>query len=184
MDERELMGVVESILFVSGDPINAREIGRILELDVRMVRKLMKKMIDCYQFERRGLQIVTVNDTYQLATRPEYSEYIERYVGQGRTQSLSQAGLETLAIIAYQQPVTKADIEGIRGVKCDYIVNTLVNRDFIHEVARMDTPGRPILYGTTDLFLRSFGLTTLEELPPLESETHQLTELFSEFEKK
>lgn len=164
MDEREIIGVIESILFVSGDPVSAKEISRILDLDVRLVRKYIKKMIDSFQLEQRGLQIVMVNDTYQLATKPEYSEYIERYLGQVHKQNLSQAGLETLAIIAYQQPVTKADIEAIRGVKCDYIVNTLVNRGFIHEVARMDAPGRPILYGTTDLFLRSFGLTTLKAM--------------------
>jgi segregation and condensation protein B len=170
MDEREVMGVIESILFVAGDPISAKEIGQILEMDVRNVRKLMKKMIDCFHFERRGLQIVMANDTYQLATRPEYSNYIENYIGQDRAQSLSQASLETLAIVAYRQPVTKADVESVRGVKCDYIINMLVNRGLIQEVARMNTPGRPILYGTTDLFLRSFGLTSLNELPPLEAE--------------
>jgi segregation and condensation protein B len=170
MDEREMMGVIESILFVSGDPVNAKDIAQILELDVRTVRKLMNKMCDCFNFERRGLQIVVVNDTYQLATRPEHGEYIEKYIGRERIQSLSQAGLETLAVIAYKQPVTKAEVEEIRGVRCDYVINTLVNRGFIHEVDRMDTPGRPILYGTTDLFLRSFGLTSLKELPPLKSE--------------
>ncbi|HHY82059.1 MAG TPA: SMC-Scp complex subunit ScpB [Clostridiales bacterium] len=170
MDEREMMAVVESILFVSGDPVDAKEIGRILDLDVRMVRKLMKKMSDCYHFERRGLQIISVNDTYQLGTRPEYSNYIQKFIGQERSQGLSQASLETLAVIAYRQPVTKADIESIRGVKCDYILNTLLNRGLIQEVARMDTPGRPILYGTTDLFLRSFGLSSINELPPLETE--------------
>lgn len=170
MDEREMMGIIESILFTSGDPVSAKEIGHILELDVRRVRKLMHNMYDCFNFERRGLQIVIVNDSYQLATRPEHSEYIEKYIGQERTQKLSQASLETLAVIAYQQPVTKAEIEAIRGVKCDYIVNTLVNRGFIQEVARKDTPGRPILYGTTDLFLRSFGLSSLDDLPPLKSE--------------
>lgn len=164
-----MMGIIESILFASGDPVSAKEIGQLLELDVRTVRKLLSKMCDCFNFERRGLQVIIVNDTYQLATRPEYSDYIEKYLGQERAQSLSQASLETLAVVAYKQPVTKAEIEAIRGVKCDYIINTLVNRGFIQEVARKDTPGRPILYGTTDLFLRSFGLTSLEDLPPLES---------------
>jgi segregation and condensation protein B len=170
MDEREMMAIVESILFVSGDPVTAREIGQILDLDLRLVRKLMNKMTDCYNFERRGLQLVTVNDTYQLATRPEYSSYIEKFIGQERSQGLTQACLETLAVIAYRQPVTKADIEAIRGVKCDYTVTTLMNRGYIQEVARMDTPGRPILYGTTDLFLRNFGLSSIEGLPPLELE--------------
>lgn len=170
MDEREMMAIVESILFVSGDPVNARDIGQILDLDLRLVRKLMNKMTDCYNFERRGLQLVTVNDTYQLATRPEYSSYIEKFIGQERSQGLTQACLETLSVIAYRQPVTKADVEAIRGVKCDYTVTTLINRGYIQEVARMDTPGRPILYGTTDLFLRNFGLSSIEGLPPLELE--------------
>jgi segregation and condensation protein B len=170
MDEREVMAVVESILFVSGDPVSAGELGKILELDVRHVRKLMNKMADCFNFERRGLQIVTVNDTYQLATRPEHSSFIEKYIGRERTQGLSQASLETLAVIAYKQPVTKAEIEAIRGVKCDYTITTLNNRGYIQEVARLDAPGRPILYGTTDLFLRSFGLSGINDLPPLEEE--------------
>jgi segregation and condensation protein B len=169
MDERDLMGIIESILFVSGDPVSARDISQILELDIRKVRKLIKKMIDCFHFERRGLQIIMVNDTYQLATRPEYSQYIEKYIGKKHTQNLTQASLETLAIIAYKQPITKAEIEAIRGVKSDYTINTLISRGFIREVDRMDTPGRPILYGTTEYFLKSFGLSSLDELPPLES---------------
>lgn len=169
MDEREMMAVIESILFVSGDPVNTKDIGQILELDIRLVKKLMSRMIDSYNFERRGLQIVSVNDTYQLATRPEFSSHIEKFIGQERSQGLSQAALETLAIVAYRQPITKADIEAVRGVKCDHTVMILNNRGYVHEVSRMDTPGRPILYGTTDLFLRSFGLTTLTDLPPLDS---------------
>ena len=98
MDERDLMGIIESILFVSGDPVSARDISQILELDIRKVRKLIKKMIDCFHFERRGLQIIMVNDTYQLATRPEYRQYIEKYIGKN-TPNLTQASLETLAIL-------------------------------------------------------------------------------------
>lgn len=184
MDEREQMAIVESILFVSGDPVDAKDISQLLEIDCRSVRKLMKKLIDCYNFERRGLQVVKINDTYQLATRPEHSSYIEKYIGQGKTQKLSQAGFEALAIIAYRQPITKADIEAVRGVKCDYIINVLVGRELIREVGRMSAPGRPILYGTTDLFLRSFGLSTIEELPPLKTDEKDTTVFFSENEKK
>ena len=184
MDEREMMAIVESILFVSGDPVDAKEIGQLLDMDIRSVRKFMKKTMDAFHFERRGLQVIMVNDTFQLATRPEYSSYIENYIGRERMQGLSQAGLETLAIIAYRQPVAKSDMEAVRGVKCDYIVNSLVNRGLIQEVGRMDTPGRPILYGTTDLFLRSFGLAALSELPPLDSEGSSNYVFFSENEKK
>ncbi len=168
MDERERMAIVESILFVSGDPVDIRDIAKILDMDLRPVRKLMGKLTDCYDFERRGLQIIRVNDTYQLATRPEFSTYIEKYIGQQSMQVLSQACLETLAVIAYRQPVTKSDMEAIRGVKCDHTVTILQNRGYIQEVDRLDTPGRPYLYGTTDLFLRSFGLSSIENLPPLD----------------
>jgi segregation and condensation protein B len=168
MDEREMMAIVESILFVSGDPVSLRDIADTIELDVRKARKLMERMIDCFNFERRGLQIVTINDTYQLVTRPEFKEYIEKFIGAEQGQTLSQALLETLAIIAYKQPVTKSDIDTLRGVKCDYSIMNLVNRGLVKEVARMDAPGRPILYGTTDLFLRTFGFSSIEDLPKLE----------------
>ncbi len=167
MDERESMALVESVLFVSGDPVPLRVIADLLDTDIRQARKLMCKMTDCFSFERRGLQILTVNETYQLATRPEYRETIERFIGKEPGPGLSQAALETLAIVAYRQPVTKADIDALRGVKCDYTMSNLNQRGFVREVARMDAPGRPILYGTTDLFLRCFGFSSLNDLPPL-----------------
>lgn len=168
MDERKNIGIVETILFVSGDPVSVEELGQLLNMDVRNVKKLMIRMTDCYNFERRGLQIITVNDTYQLATRPEYNTYIERFIGKEHIQGISQAALETLAIVAYKQPITKADIESIRGVKSDHTIKILINMGYIKEVDRMDTPGRPILYGTTDVFLRNFGFTCIDDLPPLD----------------
>src|SRR5690554_5696952 len=110
MDEREMMAIAESILFISGDPVKAKDIGRVLNIDLRSAKKLMNKMIDCFNFERRGVQVLCINDSYQLATRPEYKEYIEEFVGTDKSQGLSQAALETLAIITYRQPITKADI--------------------------------------------------------------------------
>ena len=133
MDEREVMGIIESILFVSGDPVSVKDIGKVLGMDVRKVRKLMEKMVDTFNFERRGLQIIRVND-YQLATRPEFSEYIEKYIGPRQKQTLSQAALETLSIIAYRQPITRMDIEAIRGVKCEYALNILSEKGLIKEV--------------------------------------------------
>lgn len=168
MDERDIMGLIETLLFVSGDAIPTKRIADFLDMDVRKARKLMEKLIDVFNFERRGLQIIRVNDSYQLATRPEYGEYIEKFFGADKKQSLSQAVLETLSIIAYRQPITRMDIELIRGVKCEYAINVLMEKGLIKEVGRMDAPGRPILYGTTDLFLKSFGLTSIEDLPPLE----------------
>ena len=170
MDEREVMGIIESILFVSGDPVSVKDIGKILGMDVRKVRKLMEKMVDTFNFERRGLQIIRVNDSYQLATRPEFSEYIEKYIGPRQKQTLSQAALETLSIIAYRQPITRMDIEAIRGVKCEYALNILSEKGLIKEVGRLDAPGRPILYGTTDKFLKSFGFSSLKDLPEIDQE--------------
>lgn len=168
MDEREMMAVAESILFVSGDPVSTKDLSQLLGIDQRSTKKLMQRMIDCFNFERRGLQVICVNDTYQLATRPEHKEYVEKFVGAEKYQGLSQAALETLAIITYRQPITKADINEIRGVKSDYTIMNLMNKGYIQEVSRLDAPGRPILYGTTDLFLKSFGFTSLKDLPPLE----------------
>ena len=170
MDERDRMGIIESILFVSGESVSLKEISKILNMDIRLTRKFMERMIDCFNFERRGIQIIKANDTYQLATRPEYCKYIDEYIGPKREQSLSQAALETLTIVAYRQPVTRMDIESIRGVKCDHSLVTLINKGFIKETGRLDAPGRPILYGTTDLFLRSFGLSSIEDLPELDKE--------------
>lgn len=168
MDEREMMGIVESILFVSGDQVSLKEIAKLMNMDLRMARAFMEKMIDTFNFERRGLQLVKANDSYQLATRAEHGDYIEQFTGSIKKQTLSQALLETLSIIAYQQSITRMDIEVIRGVKCEHAIGVLLEKGLIKEVGRMDAPGRPILYGTTDFFLKSFGLSSLEDLPPLE----------------
>lgn len=170
MDEREMMAIVESILYVSGDPIELKSIAQLLDLDIGQAKQLLSNMADCYNFERRGLQIININNKYQLGTRPEHGEYIERFIGQEQGQNLSQAVLESLAIVAYKQPITKAEVEAVRGVKCDYTISVLCKRNYIKEIARRDTPGRPIVYGTTDLFLRNFGLSTIKDLPPLEKE--------------
>lgn len=167
MNERELMGLIESLLFVSGDAVPIEKIAAFLDMDIRDAKKLLEELIDIFDFERRGIQIIKINDSYQLATRSEYGEYIEDFFGSDEKQTLSQAVLETLSIIAYRQPITRMDIEMVRGVKCAYAVNVLIGRKLIKEVGRMDTPGKPILYGTTDIFLKSFGLSSLEDLPPL-----------------
>lgn len=167
MDKQQMMAIVESILFISGDPVSITDISKVLNIDVDLAGNLMERMMQCFGTERRGLQIVKVNDTYQLTTRPEYVEYIRSFIGENHEHNLSQACLETLSIIAYRQPVVKSDIELLRGVKSDHSVAVLLEKGLIKEMGRMDTPGRPKIYGTTDLFLRSFGLSTIEDLPPL-----------------
>lgn len=168
-----MMAIIENILFISGEPIKSNEIAKTLDISKTTATKIMDKMISCFDFERRGLQIIQINDTYQLATRPQYAEYIHKFIEPRQRERLSQAALETLAIIAYKQPVTRMDIEAIRGVKCDNLLSTLLDKGLIKEVGRLDAPGRPILYGTTDLFLKRFGLTSIEELPPLEFDQYE-----------
>lgn len=170
MDEKEMMAIIEAVLFVSGDPVSIKDISDLLKIDVEVGRKLMDRMNDVFTSQGRGLQLIQVEDTYQLVTRPEYADYIKQFTGIRKEQSLSKACLETLSIIAYKQPVTKADIEQLRGVKCDHSIAMLLERNLIQEVGRLNAPGRPKLYGTTPAFLKSFGLTSLQDLPPLDKE--------------
>jgi len=170
MDDVERMSVIESILFVSGEPVKLQKIADLLEIGKREARELMEKLIDTHNFERRGLQILEADDTYQFATRPEHEEWIIKFTGSRKRNTVSQAALETLAIVAYRQPIARADLEVIRGVKCDYSLSVLTERGYVEEVGRLDAPGRPKLYGTTDRFLREFGMTGLRDLPPLPEE--------------
>jgi segregation and condensation protein B len=173
MDDVERMAVIESILFVSGEAVKLDKIMEILEMNRRDARQLMERLIDKYNFERRGIQILEADDTYQYATRPEYEEWIVKFTGSRRKNTVSQAALETLAIVAYRQPIARADLELIRGVKCDYTLSVLIERGYVEEVGRLDAPGRPKLYGTTDRFLREFGMSGLSDLPPLPDEEEE-----------
>jgi segregation and condensation protein B len=167
MEEQQMMAIAEAILFIAGDPVPVKSIAEVLDIDVDTAERLMEKMTEVYISQQRGLQLIRINDAYQLVTRPEYGEYIRRFTGAAKEQSLSRACLETLAIIAYNQPVTKADIEQLRGVKCDHAIAVLLEKNLIREVGRLDAPGKPKLYGTTELFLKSFGLSSIDDLPPL-----------------
>ena len=141
-----------------------------MEIDKKQAEELMGDMSRSFTEHNRGLLVIKVEDAYQLVTRPEYADYIKKFTGIDREQSLSKACLETLTIIAYKQPVTKADIEQLRGVKCAYSITVLLEKNLIQEVGRLDAPGRPKLYGTTDTFLKSFGLSCIQDLPPLDEE--------------
>ena len=121
-----------------------------------------------YEEEERGIKLISINEEYQLATKAENSDYIQKLLKKNKRQSLSQASLESLAIISYKQPITRVDIDEIRGVKSESAIQRLLERDLIKEVGRLEVPGRPILFGTTDEFLRQFGLNKLEELPSLD----------------
>lgn len=174
MDIREIKSVVEGLLFVAGDAVPIKELCDIINIDEPTLRKIINQMIDNFNDENRGIRIIEVNNCYQFCTKPEHYEYIERLVKPQNRQGLSQASLETLAIIAYKQPITKAQVDYIRGVKSESCFSRLVEKELIHDVGRMDGPGRPMLYGTTDNFLKLFGLKNIKELPtlkPLADET-------------
>lgn len=167
MDEKEIKSIIEALLFTWGDPLESKDIAYILELDINEIDEIMKKMIDNFDYNRRGLRIIKINESYQLGTRPEHFKWLKKLSTTSVSKTLSNAALETLSIIAYRQPVIKSDIEAIRGVRCDRAIETLVEKGLVEEAGRLERVGRPIIYITTDNFLRSFGLEKLEDLPPL-----------------
>lgn len=167
MDIREIKSIVEGLLFVAGDAVPIKEICSIISIDETTLRRIVNQMMDSFNEDNRGVQIIEVNNCYQLCTKPEHYEYIEKLVKPQNRQGLSQASLETLAIIAYKQPITKSQVDYIRGVKSESCIARLVEKELIFEVGRLDGPGRPILYKTTDSFLKLFGLKSLKELPVL-----------------
>jgi len=166
MDFQQMKSVIEGLLFVAGDEgLDAKQLAEILEQDANFIRDLVKDLQSDFRSGHRGLQIVELAGTYQLATLPAHAPYFERLAHSPSRSSLSQAALETLAIVAYKQPITRVEIEEIRGVKAERALQTLVAKDLIQEVDRADAPGRPILYGTTKAFLDYFALSHISELP-------------------
>ncbi|MFD2611964.1 SMC-Scp complex subunit ScpB [Paenibacillus gansuensis] len=166
MNYQQLKSIIEGLLFVSGDEgIDAKQIAEVTEQDVRVITDILQDMKTDFAKEQRGMQIIEIAGAYQLTTLPAHAPYFERLAFQPQRGTLSQASLETLAIIAYKQPITRVEIEEIRGVKSDRALQTLTAKELIHEVGRADAVGRPILYGTTKSFLDHFGLPSLSELP-------------------
>ena len=173
------VGIVEAILFVTGDAVEKKEICRAMEITEGELEETLDAMESGYDFDRRGLRLLRFGAHVQLGTRPDYAPYVEKLLQPVQKQSLSQAVMETLAVIAYRQPVTKAEIELVRGVKCDYSVQSLTVKGLIEEVGRKEALGRPILYGTTDAFLRHFCISSLSELPEID-----FSKLADKLEKK
>lgn len=158
---------VEGILFAAGEPVKAAKLAVVLDSDLADVRNAVKELKEEYDREKRGFNIIEILEGYQICSRPEYYTYIQEILGEQRNQPLSNAAMEALAIIAYKQPITRAQIERIRGVNSDGCVNRLYERGLIDEAGRLDAPGRPILYVTTPTFLRCFGLKSPNELPEI-----------------
>lgn len=170
MEIRELEAVVEAILFTMGEAVEAERIAAATQQDEDTVRKIIRNMMDRYEETNRGIQIIELEGAFQMCTKASMYEYLVKIAHVPKKHILTDVLLETLSIIAYKQPITRQEIEAIRGVKCDHAVNKLIEYNLACEVGRLDAPGRPILFGTTEDFLRSFGIASLEDLPVVNPE--------------
>lgn len=165
MDLKEIESAMEGILFAAGEPVGVERICLALEIDRATADAVAQKLMDAYSYERRGIRLIKLDSSYQLCSAPEYAELIRKTFESRRPAKLSPPALEVLSVIAYYQPTTRAYVDQIRGVDSSYTVSLLLDRELIEECGRLAVPGRPILYRTTTTFLRSFGLSSLEELP-------------------
>ncbi len=166
----ELEAVAEALLFISGEAVPIGVIAQTMEMDKATTKAIVMALAEKYEKEKRGLRIIEIDNGYQMCTAAECFEYIRNMYKSPKRQAMTQALLETLAIIAYKQPITKAQIEEIRGVSADHAVNKLMEKKLICETGRLNVPGKPILFGTTNEFLRYFGFKSTNELPPLKEE--------------
>jgi len=167
-EKKEFFNTAEALMFVSGEPVSIPRFAEVMEMSEKEIEKLMTEMINEYNYQRRGMKLIRLENSYQLVTRSEYFDYVVKMVTSGQRKVLSPAVLEVLSVIAYNQPVTKAAIEHVRGVDSSYSISKLLERNFIEQRGRLDLPGRPLLYGTTDEFLRCFGLESINDLPKLD----------------
>lgn len=180
--EKELLGAVEAILFTMGESVSLSKLASAIGRQEAETKGLLEELKKQYQKTERGIQLIELEDSYQLCTKPELYDYLIQVAKQPKKHVLTDVLLETLAIVAYRQPVTKIEIEKIRGVKTDHAVNKLVEYDLICEVGRLDAPGKPLLFGTTEEFLRRFGVQSVEELPGIAPE--QLEDFKEEAERE
>ena len=167
MDVKEIESAIEGILFAAGEPVGVERLCLALEADRATVDAVCQRLADYYSYERRGIRLIRMDSSYQLCSAPEHAASIRKAFESRKPARLSQPALEVLAVIAYYQPTTRAYVDQIRGVDSSYTVGLLLERELIEECGRLAVPGRPILYRTTQTFLRSFGLSSLEELPEL-----------------
>lgn len=165
-----LKGRAEAVLFALGRAVTLNELNIALEIDVKEVKKVLSELMDEYENDSRGLVIKCINDTYLLTTKAEYSNSIAKIINTPDKFKFTDAVLEILSVIAYKQPVTRSEIEEIRGVGCGNNLNRLIDYELIEEKGRLDTPGHPIIFGTTDKFLLTFGISNLTELPNISDE--------------
>lgn len=167
MEREKAKAILEAVLFTMGESVEAERLAAVIEEDKNTTRQLLMEMKEDYEGRACGVTLIELDDSFQMCTKAEMYEYLIKIAKTPRKYVLTDTLLETLSIVAYKQPITRAEIEKIRGVSCDHAVNRLVEFGLIAEVGRMDAPGRPLLFGTTEEFLRSFGVKSLEELPEL-----------------
>jgi segregation and condensation protein B len=169
MEIKEKRGIIEGLLFAAGEAVSIKEIALIINEDINETERLLNEMKDIFDYERRGIQIKKIQDQYQLATRSEHYDYIKQIMVTKNTIGLSKAALETLAIVAYKQPVTRMDIESLRGVKCERSLQKLIDKSLVKIIGRLNRPGKPMVYATTNDFLKYIGIETLDQLPDIEN---------------
>lgn len=166
---RELECALEAVLFAAGDSVSEGKLCAVLDCDKQTLRTVAQNLADYYDFNLRGIKLLKLDDRYQLASRADYAQAVRNTLETRKPQNLTPAALEVLAIVAYKQPVTKIYIEQVRGVDSAYTLSSLVDKGLVEDCGRLDVPGRPILYQTTETFLRAFGLSSVSQLPALES---------------
>lgn len=175
-DEKSLTGALEAVLFAAGEPVSKDKLAQIFEITPTEVMLVAEKLELSLDERSAGFQLVVCEDSIQLCTRTEHSEFVTAYLEIKRNTPISKPALEALSVIAYRQPVTKGYVEQVRGVDCSGIINSLVEKGLVEEKGRLDAPGRPILYGTTLAFLKCFGLNSLSELPEIDDEQQKIPE--------
>ena len=167
MEVKKIQGIIESILFTFGDAVELKKIASAIEQDEDTTRTIIHNLMDSYNTDSHGIKIIELGDAFQMCTKPETYDYLIKIAKQPKKLVLTDVQLETLSIVAYRQPVTKLEIEKIRGVNSNHAMNKLVEIGLVEEVGRLDAPGKPLLFGTTEEFFRRFGIQSLDELPTI-----------------
>ena len=173
MNKEQLISAMEAVLFASGDPVSIDRLSQVFEISPEKVEATASALEKKLEDNKSGIKLIRLENKYQLATRNEFAEYIKKAFDIKRKTPLSPAALEVLAVIAYNQPVTRSFVEQVRGVDCSGVITTLIEKELIEERGRLELPGKPLLYGTTDNFLRCFSISDLSELPPLPKDNVQ-----------
>ncbi len=182
MKREEMISAFEALLFASGEPLSIERTAQVFEIEPEEVVSVMDSLAERLKKNKSGLELVRMENTYQLATKTEYADYIKKAFDIRRRTPLSPAALEVLAVVAYNQPVTKSFIEQVRGVDCSGVVTTLIEKGLVEERGRLELPGKPLLYGTTKNFLRCFSLNDLTELPPLPKNENDVSDVGEQLE--